>query len=107
MTTFASYKAKQQSESESDNTPLPSVDEQLSQYEKKKIEVAEKNKIIADKNCKAAQLNIKMLNSLSKVTILASDGKNRVRTAQEKKAQLKVSKKHVDLYCKKGSEKKS
>ena len=48
-----------------------------------------------------------MLNSLSKVTILAPDGKNRVLTAKEKKAQLQLSKKHVNLYCKKTSEKKS
>jgi hypothetical protein len=102
LTTFASYKAKQQSEA--DDAPLLSVDEQLSQYEKKKVEVAEKNKVIAEKNCKAAQLNIKMLNSLSKVTILAPDGKNRVLTAKEKKAQLQLSKKHVDLYCKKAGE---
>jgi hypothetical protein len=105
LTTFSSFKAKQ--ESESDNPPLPSVDEQLSEYEKKKAEISEKNKVIAEKNCKAAQLNIKMLNTLSKVTILDSDGKNRVLTAKEKDAQLKLSNKHVDLYCKKPSNPKS
>lgn len=97
LTTFASYKAKQQSE----NTQLPSIDEQLTQHDKKQAEILEKNKVIADKNCKAALLNLKMLNSFSKVTTLDSNGKNHVLTDEEKKAKITLSNKHVDLYCNK------
>ncbi|MDX2368243.1 MAG: DUF4124 domain-containing protein [Colwellia sp.] len=106
LTTFASYKAKKKSESGgSENKKLPSVDEQISKHEKKQAEILEKNKLIAEKNCKAAQLNIKMLNSFSKMTMLDSDGKNRVLTDKEKKAQVTLSNKHVDLYCNKSGNK--
>lgn len=95
LTTFASYKAKQQSA----NKQLPSVDEQLSQNEKEQTKILEKNEVIAEKNCKAAQLNIKILNSFSKITTSDPDGKNRVLTDKEKKSQIILSNKHVDLYC--------
>jgi hypothetical protein len=102
LTTFASYKTKQQSAINKANKKTL-VDEQLTQYETTQAVILEKNKIIAEKYCKAAQLNIKMLNSFSKVTILASDGKNRVLTDKEKKAQVILSNKHIGLYCDKNS----
>ncbi|WP_114325394.1 DUF4124 domain-containing protein [Candidatus Colwellia aromaticivorans] len=95
LTTFASYKERQQPQKKQ----LPSVDEQLSQHEINQAEILAKNKVIAEKNCKAAQLNIKMLNSFNKITILDPDGKNRVLTDKEKKAQVTLSNKHIDLYC--------
>ncbi|PHR80549.1 MAG: DUF4124 domain-containing protein [Colwellia sp.] len=97
LTTFASYKAKQQSK----NIKSPSVDKQLTQqqYEKKQTEILAKNKVIAEKNCTAAQLNLKTLNSFSKITILDSDGISRVLTDKEKKTQITQNNKHVDLYC--------
>jgi hypothetical protein len=98
LTTFASYKAKQQLPINRGNKKIL-VDGQLTQYETKQAEILEKNKVIAEKNCKAAQLNIKMLNSFSKVTILASDGENRVLTDKEKKTQVTLSNRHIDLYC--------
>jgi hypothetical protein len=54
---------------------------------------------MAEKNCKAARLNIKTLNSFNKITILDTDGKNRTLTDKEKKAQVTLSNKHIDLYC--------
>lgn len=101
LTTFASYKAKQQSKTQQ----IPPVDEQLTQYEIKQAEILEKNKVIAEKNCKAALLNIKMLNSYTKITTIGPDGKNRVLSDKEKKAQTILSNKHVDLYCNKNSDK--
>jgi hypothetical protein len=103
LTTFASYKAKQRP----DNKQLPSVDEQLTQYEKDQAEIKEKNRVIAEQNCKAAKLNIKMLNSFNKVMTLDSDGKNRVLTEKEKEAQVILSNKHINLYCNNTSDKKS
>ena len=100
LTTFASYKAKQKSESGGSENKKPlSVDEQISKHEKEQAEILEKNKVMAEKNCKAARLNIKMLNSFNKVTILDSNGKNRVLSDKEKKAQVTLSNKHIDLYC--------
>ena len=87
LTTFTSYKVKQRAE----NKQIPSIDVQLTQYEKQQAEILEKNKVIAEKNCKAAQLNIKMLNSFSKVTIVDPNGKNRVLTDKEEKAQVTLS----------------
>jgi hypothetical protein len=103
LTTFASYKATQQSSVNLANKKTL-VDEQLTQYETTQAEILEKNKVIAEKNCKAAKLNIKMLNSFNKITILDSDGKNRVLTNKQKKAQVTLSNKHIYLYCNKNSD---
>ena len=53
------------------------------------------------KNCKAAQLNIKMLNSFDKVLYTGDDGISKVLTPEEKKKQLTLSNKHIDIYCEK------
>ncbi len=97
LTTVSSYQARKRALPKNHNTP--SVDEQLSKYEQDKAEVLAKNKEIAEKNCKAAQLNEKMLNSFDKVMITDPDGKNRALSDKEKKAQLTLSKKHRNLYC--------
>lgn len=100
LTTFASYKAKQKSaNTQATNKQFPSVDDQLAKHEKEQAEIVEKNRVITEKNCKAAQLNIKTLNSFSNISILDTDGKKRVLTNKEKKAQMELSNKHVDLYC--------
>jgi len=105
LSTFASYKAKQHytNNKRSENKLLTSVDEQLTQqqYKKKQTEILTRNKIIAEKNCKAAQINLKTLNSFGKITFLDSDGINRVMTDKEKKIQIIQNNKHVDLYCNK------
>ena len=99
LTTVSSYQAR---EKELEKNPtIPSVDEQLSQYEQEKAEVLAKNKEIADKNCKAAQLNEKTLNSFEVVMISDPDGKSRALSDKEKKAQLALSKKHINMYCEK------
>lgn len=100
LTTFASYKTKHAPDkTQLENNQPPSVDEQLAQHEKKQAEIIEKNKVIAEKNCTAAQLNMKMLNSFSKISIQDPDGNNRVLTDKERKAQITLSTKHIDLYC--------
>lgn len=110
LITFASYKANQPS----DNTELPSADnktltvsEKLAQTEKRRADILEKNKKIAEKNCNAARVNIKMLNSFSKISVSDDDGKNHVLTDKERKEQLTLSNKHVDLYCNNASNKQS
>lgn len=98
LTTVSSYRAREKDQSKSTNAPT--VDDQLAQYEKDKAEVIAKNEEIAAKNCKAARLNEKMLNSFNKVMLTDSDGKNRALSDKEKKAQLALSKEHIGLYCK-------
>ncbi len=98
LTTVASYQARKKELPNSANTA--SVDEQLSQYEKDKAEVLAKNEEIAEKNCKAAQLNEKTLNSFDSIMFTDSDGKNRALSDKEKKIQLALSKEHISLYCK-------
>ena len=97
LTTVASYQAR---EKEKKRSSKPSIDEQLSQFEQETAEVLAKNKEIADKNCKAAQLNETTLNSFDTVMFSDADGKSRVLSAKEKKAQLDLSKKHISMYCK-------
>lgn len=101
LTTFSSYKAKKTALPQKDN--LPSVDEQLSKYEKDKAEVLAKNEEIAEKNCSAAKLNIKTLNSFDNVMFTDLEGKSRTLSDKEKKAQLTLSKKHIKMYCAKKS----
>lgn len=95
LTTFSSYKAKKLSKSK----VKPSLDEQIEQSKNEHAEIAEKNKVIREKNCTAAQLNRKTLNSFSNVSMVGSDGNSRLLTDEEKAAQLKLSNNHVDLYC--------
>ena len=97
LSTVASYRAKERELPKSTNSA--SVDEQLSQFEKEKADVLAKNEEIAKKNCQAAQLNQKMLNSLETVMIVGDDGKNKALSDKEKKAQLALSKEHISLYC--------
>lgn len=104
LTTFASYKTKQPANStQSENKRLPSVNEPITQYEKEQADISNNNKVIAEKNCKAAQLNIKMLNSANRISISDTEGKSHVLTGNEKKAQVTLNNKHVDLYCKQKS----
>ncbi len=101
LTTVASYRAKEKELPKNDD--MPSIDEQLSQFEKERADVLAKNKVIAEKNCQAAQLNIKTLNSFDNVMFTDPDGKNRALSSKEKKAQLALSKKHINIYCDKKS----
>ena len=97
LTTFSSYKATEKALTE--KTTLPSENERLAQFEKERAEVIAKNKEISAKNCEAAQLNEKMLNSFDKITTTTPDGKNKTLSDKEKKAQLALSKEQINMYC--------
>jgi len=98
FSTVSSFRAKEKELPKS--FQRPTIDEQLSKYEKDKAEVLAKNKEIAEKNCKAARLNEKTLNAFDKVMFTDDNGKNRALSDKEKKAQLALSKEHINLYCK-------
>lgn len=97
LTTVSSYRAKEKDQAQSVDSS--SEGKQLSQFEKENAQVFAKNEAIAKKNCKAAQLNEKMLNSLDKVMITDANGKSRTLTEKERKEQLSISKEHISLYC--------
>jgi hypothetical protein len=97
LTTVSSFQAKEKVPPGTTNKPT--LDEQMSQYEKEKAEVFAKNAEIAKKNCKAAQLNQQMLNSFDKVMMTDADGTNRAMSDKEKKAQLVITKKQISMYC--------
>jgi vacuolar-type H+-ATPase subunit I/STV1 len=100
LTTVSSYNAKTKQQHERTNS-MPPVNEQITRHEKELAEIQAKNKEITANNCKAAQLNMKMLNSFNQIMTTDDDGKNRLLTDKEKKSQLELSKKHITLYCKK------
>lgn len=98
LTSIDSYKTTKTQENTA-KTAKSAVDEQIDRYEKAQAEIKAKNIEIAASNCKAAQLNVKMLNSYEQVMTTDTDGKNKLLTKAEKAAQLNLSKKHVELYC--------
>lgn len=97
LSIFSAYKAGLQS---TQKTATSNGDKSnLKQQQARMDEIALKNKETYKKNCKAAKLNIKMLNSFKKVLYTDTEGKSRVLSPEEKKEQLSLSKKHIDLYC--------
>jgi len=100
LATVSSYNAQKKQLSETKAHRLP-VSKQIAKYEQEQEEFKAKNKEIITQNCKAAQLNLKMLNSFKQVLTTDADGNNRLLTDKEKKEQVTLSKKHVDLYCEK------
>jgi len=73
------------------------------ELEQKQISDTAQNQDTFEKNCKAAQLNVKMLSSFDNVLITeeTSDGvkTERVLNDKEKEDKLALSRKHIDLYC--------
>jgi len=105
LTTIASYKTQEKKTTLVNNSELKSQGEiakqkKSMQEEAKQKKILAKNKEIFAKNCSAAQLNIKMLNSLNK--ILDTDpesGETKILSEKDKKERLKMSKKQIALYC--------
>jgi hypothetical protein len=102
FSTISSYKALSKAErkliAEQDT-----AEQKIADQEKQQDVVIAQNKATYEKNCKAAQLNIKMLNSLNEIHINEekSDGSigSRPLTTAEKTEKLTLSKKHKELYC--------
>mgnify|MGYP005985746709 CR=1 FL=1 len=103
LTTVSSYRARENKRSNSDKRST--IDEQLSKYEQDKAEVFAKNKEIAKKNCKAAQLNEQTLNAFDSVMFTDANGQSRALSEKEKQAQLALSKEHISMFCDKGQNK--
>lgn len=102
FSTISSYKALSKAEREmiaEEDTAAQKVAVQ----EKQQDDVIAKNKATFEKNCKAARLNIKMLNSLNDIHINEekSDGTigSRPLTTSEKAEKMALSKNHENLYC--------
>jgi hypothetical protein len=104
FSTISSYKALSKAERKM-IAEQGEAEQKVENHEKQQDEVMAKNKATYDKNCKAALLNIKMLNTLDEVHISeeVSDGTigSRPLTPTEKAEKLALSKKHKGLYCNK------
>lgn len=104
FSTISSYKALSKAErkviAEQTETEQGELDQK-----KQQDDVMAKNKVTYEKNCKAALLNIKMLNSLDEIHINEERGDgtigSRPLTSTEKEDKLTLSKKHKKLYCNK------
>lgn len=100
LSTVSSFKALSKEERQA-LTEVKQSDK--STQEQDQQDIISKNKATFEKNCKAAKLNVKMLNSLDDLHINEekSDGTigSRPLTGAEKADKLALSKKHVELYC--------
>jgi hypothetical protein len=103
LNTVSSYQAAKQSPQKKVETPT--VDDQLSDFEKNEAAAIAKNKEVADKNCQTAQLNEKTLNTLGAIILTDQSGEAKKLSDKEKKEQLELTKKHISLYCKKDTNK--
>jgi len=102
LTTFSSYRANKP-KNEMVNDEELEAEKLATEFDLKQKEIQIKNKEIFKKNCSAAKLNIKMLNSFKKVLYTDPDGKSRILTDKDKQEQLDLSEKHIELYCDKAS----
>lgn len=104
LSTVSSFKALSKSERQA-LANESKAEQAVADLEKRQDDITEKNKATFEKNCKAARLNIKMLNSLDDIHVSEeqSDGSigSRPLTAAEKAEKLTLSKKHEGLYCNK------
>ena len=104
LSTISSYKALSRAERKA-LADEKAAGQAIDKLEEEQDNIAAKNKTTFDKNCKAARLNIKMLNSLGDIHISVEeeDGSigSRPLTTAEKAEKLALSKKHEELYCEK------
>ncbi|PKG83537.1 DUF4124 domain-containing protein [Colwellia sp. 75C3] len=104
FSTISSYKALSKAERKM-IADQDSADKKVEDQEKQMDDTTAKNKATYEKNCKAARLNIKMLNSLDEIHVNEEkdDGTigSRPLTPAEKADKLALSKKHEGLYCNK------
>ncbi len=100
LTTFSSFQSKKTEKKVTDNKQL-AAQKLADAYDLKQKKIQIKNKETFKKNCLAAKLNIKMLNSFKKVLYTGPDGKSRILSDKDKQEQLNLSEKHIELYCEK------
>lgn len=104
LSTISSYKALSKTERKA--LAQEADAEQIVEDRNKKEEaINAKNKATFEKNCQAARLNIKMLNSSDNIQISEEnkDGSigSRSLTLDEREEKMVLSKKHEELYCSK------
>ncbi|OUR62601.1 hypothetical protein A9Q74_03995 [Colwellia sp. 39_35_sub15_T18] len=105
LTTVSSYNPNSKKiiaeSSNAENSAKAEEHELAVKLEEEQQKTIAKNKDIYAKNCNAAQLNIKMLNSFNRILYTDTDGESKVLSTEEKQEKLDTSKKHIDLYCEK------
>jgi len=102
LSTISSYKALSKAERKALADEKESA-QIIEDQGKQQNDIIAKNKATYEKNCKAARLNIKMLNTLDSIHISEekSDGTigSRPLTSEEREEKLELSKKHEGIYC--------
>ena len=98
LTTITAYQ-KESKKIIAEDSDKKKEEKRVAEYEEEQQRIIAQNKETYAKNCQAARLNIKMLNSFNKILFTDPDGKNRVLSDEEKQEQLDLSKKHTELYC--------
>lgn len=105
LTTISSYKAsgrKAITESLNAESSTKIKEQELAvKLEEQQQKIIAKNKETYAKNCNAAQLNIKMLNSFNRILYTDTDGESKILSDEGKQEKLDISKKHIELYCEK------
>lgn len=102
LSTVSSFKALSKEERKT-LSETGKIAKSIEAQEREQQDIIDKNRATYEKNCKAAKLNVKMLNTLDELHVNEeqSDGTigSRPLTALEKENKLLLSKKHVELYC--------
>ncbi len=102
LTTISSYKASSKKVvTESPGAADSDEAKELAAKYEEQQNIIAKNKETYAKNCNAAQLNVKMLNSFNRILYTDTDGESKVLSGEEKQEKLDVSKKQIALYCEK------
>lgn len=102
LSTISSYKALSKTERKA-IAKQADADQTIQDQVKKEDDINAKNKATFERNCKAARLNIKMLNSSDNIQVSEEqkDGSigSRSLTVAEREEKMKLSKKHEEIYC--------
>ena len=63
------------------------------------LQKARKTAELIEQNCRAAQVNLKMLDGFERILFKEPDGSSRLLSPEEKQEQLMLNQKHVEIYC--------
>ena len=77
----------------------PATELNISNQDQKISEQQTKNLAKIEKNCKTAQMNNKILSGLNKVLVTDENGLEKLINEKERKEQLALSKKQIEIYC--------
>ncbi|WP_448552000.1 DUF4124 domain-containing protein [Thalassotalea montiporae] len=75
------------------------AERQAQKEAKNELERARQASELIEKNCQAAQVNLKLLGGFERILLKEPDGSSRLLTPEEKQEQRMLNKQHVEIYC--------